>query len=963
MAIPSVEVQAFGQSIWYDNIQRSLITGGELQRMIDHDGILGVTSNPTIFQKAIGSSGDYDPAIMTMLDLSPYEIYERLATEDIQNALDLFRPVYDRTDGRDGYVSLEVSPLIANDTQSTVEEAKRLFAAVNRPNAMIKIPATEAGIPAIEEAVAAGINVNVTLIFSVKNYEQVAMAFIRGLERRMAAGQSVARIASVASFFLSRIDTVVDRMLDNNIRAAQGRDLARVALNNRLKGKTAIANAKVAYKRFRSIFHGERFAALRSAGAQVQRLLWASTGVKNPAYPDTMYVENLIGRDTVNTMPPDALKAFIDHGRVAETLTQDVDDAEQTLDLLAEAGIDLDQVTYQLQVDGVEAFSESFRGLLAQIEARRDVLKTGVMKRQEVVLGVHTDAVRAALKEADAKFVNVRLWNKEASLWHTNPNIMSRIVDRLGWLNTDKTIDHARLTALRDAAAAEFAAGTLKHVVLLGMGGSSLAPEVMNKSLSKADGFPNLLMLDSTDPTYIRHIESQIDIAKALFIVASKSGGTIETSCFYEYFYERTGRRGAQFIAITDPGSSLEALARERHFRDIFLNPADIGGRYSALSYFGLVPAALIGIDLARLKASADAMMLACGANIAAAEHPGVWLGTILGVIGKAGRDKVTLICSPSIESFGDWAEQLIAESTGKDGRGLLPVVGATIGKPHDYSTDRLFIYLRVDGDANDDLDAGVQTLQEAGHPVVKLHLPDAYAIGGEFFRWEYATAIAGMHLGINPFDEPNVTESKQNTSRLLEHFKTYGALPAQQPRLVEDGAALFLDPKTDELVRRLAAQHNLDADTISGAIAALLNASQAGDYVAILAYLPMLPEIDEALEDLRRRARHAMRRAVTLGYGPRFLHSTGQLHKGGADSGIFIQITCDDSAHDLPIPGAAYTFGVLKAAQAAGDMEALVSRGRRALRLHLNGGSPADLAAKLAPLAKALDEIAARRQ
>jgi transaldolase/glucose-6-phosphate isomerase len=962
MAIPPVEVQSFGQSIWYDNIQRSLITGGELQRMIDQDGILGVTSNPTIFQKAIGSSADYDPAIMTMLDLSPYDIYERLATEDIQNALDLFRPVYERTNARDGYVSLEVSPLIANDTQSTVEEAKRLFASVNRPNAMIKIPATEAGIPAIEEAIAAGININVTLIFSVKNYEQVVMAFIRGLERRLAAGQSVARIASVASFFLSRIDTVVDRMLDNNIRAAQGRDLARVALNNKLKGKTAIANAKVAYKHFQSVFYGERFAALRDAGAQVQRLLWASTGVKNPAYPDTMYVENLIGRDTVNTMPPDALKAFIDHGKVAETLTQDVDDAEQTLDLLAEAGIDLDQITHQLQVDGVEAFSESFRSLLAQVEARRDVLKTGVMRRQEVALGIHTDAVKAALKDADAKFVNVRLWNKEASLWHTNPNIMSRIVERLGWLDTDKTIDYARLAALRDAAAAEFAAGTLRHVVLLGMGGSSLAPEVMNKSLSKADGFPNMLMLDSTDPTYIRYIESQVDLSRTLFIVSSKSGGTIETSCFFEYFYERTGRKGAQFIAITDAGSSLEATARERHFRDIFLNPADIGGRYSALSYFGLVPAALIGIDLERLKASADAMMLACGSNIAAAEHPGIWLGAIMGVIGKAGQDKVTLICSPSIESFGDWAEQLIAESTGKDGRGLLPVVGATVGKPHDYATDRLFIYLRVDGDANDDLDAGVRILQEAGHPVVKLHLPDAYAIGGEFFRWEYATAIAGMLLGINPFDEPNVTESKQNTGRLLDHFKTYGSLPANQPTLVEDGTALFLDPKTDELVRRLAAQHNLAADTISGAITALLNASQAGDYVAILAYLPMLPEIDETLEDLRRRARHAMRRAVTLGYGPRFLHSTGQLHKGGGDNGIFIQITCDDSAHDLPIPGAVYTFGVLKAAQAAGDMESLTSRGRRALRLHLTGDSPADLTAKLAPLAQALDELASRR-
>jgi len=945
--------------MWYDNIRRSLITGGELKRMIDEDGVLGVTSNPTIFQKAIGDSTDYDAAFLTMLDLEPYSIYEHVAIEDIQNALDLLRPVYDRTNARDGYVSLEVSPLIANDTASTVAEAKRLYAAVARPNVMIKIPATTAGIPAIEEAIAEGININVTLIFSVANYEQVAQAFIRGLERRHAAGHDVSRIASVASFFLSRIDTMVDRMLDNNMRAAQGRDLGRVALNNKLKGKTAIANAKVAYKYFQRTFYGDRFAALQAAGAQVQRLLWASTGVKNQAYPDTMYADNLIGRDTVNTMPPDALSAFKDHGTAAETLTQRVEDAEQTLDQLAEAGVNLDQITDQLQVDGVESFSESFRSLLTQVEARRNVLKTGIMRRQEVALGVHTDAVRAALKDMESKFVNVRLWNKEATIWHTNPNIMAKIVDRLGWLDTPKTIDQARLKALQTAANAEFAAGTLKHIVLLGMGGSSLAPEVLSTSLGVADGYPTLHMLDSTDPTYIRHIESQIDLSKSLFLVSSKSGGTIETSSFYEYFYAKTGGNGAQFIAITDAGSSLEQLSRERGFRDVFINPSDIGGRYSALSYFGLVPAALIGIDLARLNGSVEAMFTACASSINTLEHPGMWLGTIMGVLSEAGRDKVTILCSPSIEGFGDWAEQLIAESTGKDGRGLVPVVGATVGKPHDYSTDRVIIHLRVEGDDNDELDAGVKGLQEAGHPLVKLHLPDAYAIGGEFLRWEYATAIAGALLHINPFDEPNVTESKQNTGKQLDAFKTTGALPTSAPLLREAGAALYGDPKTATAIQRLAAQHHFDANTVSGLLASLLNSSQAGDYVALLAYLPMQPEIDAVLEDIRRQVRHATRRAVTLGYGPRFLHSTGQLHKGGADNGIFIQITRDDSAHDVAIPGAPYTFGVLKAAQAAGDMESLTSRGRRALRLQLTG----DAITGLDVLLQAIAMVATRRQ
>jgi transaldolase/glucose-6-phosphate isomerase len=955
MANPPVEVQAFGQSIWYDNIRRSLISSGELQRMLDEDGVLGVTSNPTIFQKAIGDSSDYDDAISTMLELEPYDIYERLAIEDIQNALDTLRPVYERTGGRDGFVSLEVSPLIANDTTSTVSEAKRLHAAVNRPNVMIKIPATDAGIPAIEEAIASGININVTLIFSVSNYEQVAEAFMRGLERRKAAGESVSGIASVASFFLSRIDTMVDRMLDNNIRAAQGRDLGRVALNNKLKGKTAIANAKIAYRYFQRVFYGDRFRELREAGAQVQRLLWASTGVKNTAYPDTMYADNLIGRDTVNTMPPDALKAFRDHGTAAETLTQDVADADQTLDLLAEVGIELDQITSQLQVDGVESFSESFRSLLTQVEARRDVLRTGVLARQTYALGVHTDAVRAALKDMDAKFVNVRLWNREATLWHTNPNIMAKIVDRLGWLDTPKTIDMARIRALQASAKTS----GFTQVVLLGMGGSSLAPEVMNKSLAKADGFPAFLMLDSTDPTYIRHIESQIDISRTLFIVSSKSGGTIETSCFTEYFYDKTGKRGDQFIAITDPGSSLEALARERGFRDVFLNPADIGGRYSALSYFGLVPAALIGVDLDRLDASARTMFTASAPIIGGREHPGMWLGAAMGISGKAGLDKITVICSPSIDSFGDWAEQLVAESTGKEGRGLLPVVGATVGKPHDYATDRLFIYLRVEDDDNAELDAGVHMLQGAGHPVITLRLPDAYAIGGEFFRWEYATAIAGMVLGINPFDEPNVTESKQNTGKQLDYFKENGSLPTAQPAALQDGVTLYCDPKQTDIMRRLAAQQGFDGTSLVDLLAAQLNATQAGDYFALLAYLPMLPEIDAPLEDIRRRLRHTTRRATTIGYGPRFLHSTGQLHKGGAENGVFIQITCDDRDRDLPIPGAPYSFGVLKAAQAAGDMESLASRGRRAVRLHITG----DMSAGLELLKRAIELITERRQ
>lgn len=950
---PPVDVQALGQSIWYDNIRRSLLDNGELQRLINEDGVLGITSNPTIFQKAIGESDDYDSAIQTMLDLDAAAIYERLAIEDIQRALDLLRPVYDRTGGRDGFVSLEVSPLIANDAQTTVSEAKRLFAAVDRPNVMIKIPATEAGIPAIEEAIAAGVNVNVTLIFGITNYLHVAEAYIRGLERLHEAGGDVTEIASVASFFLSRIDSAVDRILDNNIKAALGRDLERVSVNNRLKGKAAIANARIAFKRFMHIFHGERFAALRELGAQNQRLLWASTGTKNPAYSDTLYLDNLIGRDTVNTVPPDTLKAFKDHGVVDDTLGRALGEAETVMDQLAEIGVDLEQVTYRLQVDGVEAFSESFRSLLDQVDAKRNVLAAGVIQRQDVAIGAHSGAVAAAIRDLDALKANGRIWEKDGDLWKDNPQVAARIQERLGWLDTDRTIDSGRLKILQAATKG----ANLDAVVLLGMGGSSLAPEVLWQTFGPQKGFPRLIVLDTTCPTAIRDVEQSVDLKRAVFIVASKSGGTIETDSLYRYFYERTGGSGGQFIAITDANTPLEAEAHANGFGHIFLNPADIGGRYSALSYFGLVPAALIGLDLDRLWASAGRMIKACGPKITGKDHPGVTLGAILATLGQKGQDKVTVQTSPSISALGTWIEQLIAESTGKEGRGLLPVVGATVGRPHDFATDRVFVIVRVDGDDNGDLDARMAALQGAGQPVVTLRLEDAWQIGGEFFRWEFATAVAGKLLGINPFDEPNVTESKQNTAHLLEAFMANGKLPALSPVSTAGDVRLIADERNARLLQEQCQHHGFDSGSLVELLAALVNGTAAGDYIALLAYVPMTEAHLAALEEVRRRIRHVSRRAVTLGFGPRYLHSTGQFHKGGPNSGVFLQITWDDPVA-LPIPERPYPFETLFRAQADGDLEALQNKQRRVVRLHAGGS----VTSALNLLSEAVELAAGRR-
>ena len=959
MSNPLLEIQKFGQSAWLDYIHRDDLQNGDLQRRIDEEGVLGVTSNPSIFQKAIGDSDTYDGDIMTMLDLEAQDIYESLAIEDIQNATDLFRPIYDRTGGGDGYVSLEVSPLLARDTQATVDEAKRLYQTVGRPNLMIKIPATPEGIPAIEDTIAAGINVNVTLIFAIDNYEQVAEAFIRGLERRIAAGEDVTRVASVASFFLSRIDVMVDHILENNIRAAQVRqDTARITANSKLLGQTAIANAKVAYLSFQRIFQGARFDELRSAGALAQRPLWASTGTKNAAYSDTLYVDNLIGPHTVNTLPPATLAAFKDHGIAAETILQDAGQflpPEEVLDRLAEVGIDMGQVTTRLQDDGVDAFIDAFETLVSQVAAKRTLLRSGIIERTKLALGIYHGAVDKAIEELDAKYANPRLWNKDGSLWKTHAPTIEKIVNRLGWLDFDTTIDRDRLQALQDGMRGE----RFKHVVLLGMGGSSLAPEVLARTFVPQAGFPSLIVLDSTDPARIRQVEEQISLDDTLFIVASKSGGTIETLALDHYFWEKTGGAGDQFIVITDAGSRLEQIARAAGVRDVFINPSDIGGRYSALSYFGMVPAALIGLDLDGLWASADTMLATNRESIPSTYHPGLLLGAVIGALAKEGRDKITIYTSESLTSFGNWAEQLLAESLGKDGKGALPVVGASVGLPHDYVSDRLFIYLRVDNDADvAEKDAAVRALREAGHPRVTIRLADRLAIAGEFFRWEYATSIAGAMLKLNPFDEPNVTEAKDATKALLTIYQDKGNLPADEPLMTGEGLEVYADEVTLEPLRELCRQHGFDGSDAVQVIAAQMAGSRAGDYFAFLVYFTPTHEEERLIKHIQRRLRHVTKRAVTIGYGPRYLHSTGQYHKGGGNNGVFWQLTAD-AAPDLAIPGFDHSFGTLFAAQAAGDLRALHNHERRAIRLHLTG----DRSVGLEKLLTAIEFVESRRR
>ncbi len=908
------ELAELGQAIWLDYIRRSFITSGGLGALIEK-GLRGVTSNPTIIEKAIAGSADYDETLKRLVEegKTDIEIYEELVLDDIRCTADLLRPVYDKTGGLDGYVSLEVSPSLAYDTDGTVDEAWRLFAKLERPNVMIKVPATGAGIPAIETLIGEGVNVNVTLIFSLAHYEAVADAYIRGLEGRLAAGGDVSSVASVASFFVSRVDTAVDLLLDK-------------AGHPELQGKIAIANAKVAYARFREIFATERWMRLAAHGARVQRVLWGSTGTKNPTYPDTLYLDSLIGFDTVNTVPPATLQAFLDRGQAAPAHEIGLNEARADLDRLSNLGIDLDVITQQLQADGVDAFAKSFEGLMASIGQKRKQLMTG-WQQASFNLGPYHGLVERAIGELRDEQVMSRIWAHEHTVWKPEPG---EITNRLGWLHAPEIMGDniGRLEELANAVCDD----NYTHALLLGMGGSSLAPEVFRKTFGVTDGYLDLDVLDSTDPAAVLAHAERLDPKRTLFIVSTKSGTTVETISFFKFFYNwvtdavGAGSAGQHFIAVTDPGTPLADLAERYRFRATFANDPNIGGRYSALSYFGLVPAALMGIDIRTLLDRAMTMVCnseGCNCPIAG-NNTGARLGVVLGELAKAGRDKVTLFTSPQIASFGDWVEQLIAESTGKEGKGILPVVGEPMGSPAHYGKDRVFVYMRSEGDESHD--AALAQLEKAQHPVVRLFLHDSYDLGGQLFLWEMAVAVAGHLLGINPFDQPNVEAAKVLAREVTVEYKEKGSLPVEAPSLEGDGTSIY---------------GHVKADTPGEALTAFLGQGKVGAYIALQAYVHPTTETSAALQLLRTRLRDRFRLATTVGYGPRFLHSTGQLHKGDAGKGLFVQFTADD-LRDASIPeeagsaASSLTFGVLKAAQAMGDRQALLDRSRKVIRFHL---------------------------
>jgi transaldolase/glucose-6-phosphate isomerase len=884
-----------GVSVWLDQIRRSLVEGGELARMVAEDSLRGLTSNPSIFEKAILGSSDYDDELRAMAheDLDARAIFERLAIHDLQGAADILSGVFEASGGRDGFVSMEVMPEMAHQTEETLATARSYWERLDRPNAMIKIPGTPEGVPAIEQATYEGINVNVTLLFSVAAYETVVEAYIRGLERRLEEGKSL-DVNSVASFFVSRVDTAVDREL-----AAAGRE--------DLAGTAALANARAAYRRFGELFSGPRWEKLAAAGAAVQRPLWASTGVKNPHYKDTMYVDGLVGAHTVNTMPIATMLAVADHSELEEG-SASIDPTEM-LTALAQAGIDLDAVTEELLVDGVKQFEDAMHRLLDGIDQQRAAVLVGAPPTIQIRLPSDAQGpVAARVKQAVSEQVAARIWRRDQSLWG-GPGV-PEIENRLGWL----TVSEAMLEHASDlhAFAAQARADGFTDAVLLGMGGSSLGPEVIRRSFGSIPGGLRLQVLDSTHPDVVLAVKDSLpDLSKALFIVSSKSGGTIETLSHYKYFASMAAPH--QFVVVTDPGSPLEQLAKDDGLRHAFLNQPDIGGRYSVLSLFGLVPAALMGVEIEALLHGSQVGEQNCAHYDSSESNAGLWLGAALGALARNGRDKLTFVVSKPIESFGLWVEQLVAESTGKQGRGMLPVADEPLADdPAVYGDDRVFIHLRNGDEPDERLDKFIDSVAAAGHPALTLTTHDATDLGRIFFLAEFAVAVSGWALEINPFDQPNVQEAKDNIARVLDS----GTVPS------------FDDASDDALKALLGAP-----------------AAQPPAYVAILGYLPPSDALDQAMSELRAAVRAATGAAVTFGYGPRFQHSTGQLHKGGPPVGRFLQLV-DEPSRDADIPGAGYSFGKLIASQAAGDLQTLRAHGLAAERVTLDGDPAASVRA-----------------
>lgn len=926
------ELEKINQSIWLDNIRRDLILTNRFLQLIEENKITGVTSNPSIFEKAILNTTFYEKTIADLCekDFSLEELFETIIIDDIQRTADILQNVYEKTGGLDGYVSVEISPKLAYDAVKTIDEAERLFIKIGKPNVMIKVPATKEGVHAIHELIKKGINVNATLIFSVEKYVEVANAYINALSYRMNNNLPVDKIFSVASFFVSRIDTQIDAEIDKLIKKCK--DAGKKKNLENLKGKSAISNCLCVYEKYIELYSTDIFKKLSQSGARKQKLVWASTSTKNPDYPDTLYVDELALQDTINTLPEQTITAFKNHGTINDNdFGKRLAEAKNHLKKIEKIGINMQKILDELEKDGVQKFVQSYESILNHLKTKKEILLKKNSAEPTCFDSYKSEFLRMKSNLEFTGFVK-NLWEKNPFLWKKDEEHIKIIKNSLGWIDLPyKMLSHVKeIETFRD----EILKDGFKYAVLLGMGGSSLAPEVMRAMFQKPE-FPKLFVLDTTNPDWIGHVEDSIDIKKTLFIFSSKSGSTIEPNSQFKYFWSifeknKVQNPGFNFIAITDSGTHLEKMAKEKKFRKIFINPSDIGGRFSALSYFGLVPASICGTNIKILLERAADMANACKTGDIE-KNPGILLGLYIAVLWKHGRDKLTLIMPRKMESFGLWIEQLIAESLGKEGKAVIPVCGEELSRVSKYQNDRFFVRTRVSSFEDETSTHKLENLANYNHPVYNINIRDFYDLGSEFYRWEIATSTAGALMHINPFDQPNVQEAKDQTLKILHTLTRTGIRQCGfgvrgKPQYSTNKLAVFVSNAIKKLHSPISGYEDI--------FWCIFSALKQKEYIAILAYFPPDSNIEQELKNLRENLKNLTCSATMTGYGPRYLHSSGQMHKGGPDNGVFIILT-NDCKKDINIAGEKYTFYNLEMAQAIGDFNTLNSKGRRVLRIH----------------------------
>ncbi|MCC6502092.1 MAG: bifunctional transaldolase/phosoglucose isomerase [Deltaproteobacteria bacterium] len=930
---PLLELKRLGQSVWHDNMRKGVVATGEIKRLIDEYAVSGVTSNLSLMARAMTGALEYDDDISLLLKegLNDSEIAVRLLVRDARHAADALLPLWKLSNGADGFAAVDV---IGADLSaaSLVDAARSLVKAVDRPNVLVRIPATGEGLEAIEVLTFAGIGVYATLICSVRRYEAATVALLRGLERRAAEGMPIDTVPCAAGFTVSRADTVFDRILEERAEHAKGND--EKSRLRALLGRAAVANAKLAFLKHEEARASARFKKLKSSGAKPQLLIWESAGTKNHLYSGMKYAEELSLPGTAISLPLHTLLAFHCHGRPASQ-TSGLEAAKKVFDELGGLGIEYAEVAADLEEGCLKSLAASREAVAKAVAERRQALSKKTGPTSKFTMGRFDSPVAEALDSVIGEDFFRKLGAHDPSIWKAGLGDKKQIKGSLGWTILPYLMEE-HVDEINDFAAEIKAAG-FKDAVLLGMGGSSLAPLVFATTFGSAPGCPGLIVLDSTDPGALKSVMERIDLEKTLFIVSSKSGSTIEPLSLFEYFHAALERikgeeSGRNFIAITDPATPLEGFARKYRFRKVFTNPKDVGGRFSALSYFGLLPAAITGVDISRLLEHAgrvDSLLHPCAAS---SGNPVMMLGAALGSLGLKGRDKLTFFLPKEIETFGMWIEQLVAESTGKEGRGLVPVSGEPVSSVSSYGSDRVFISMTLgDGDRANETVLG--ELAAAGHPVIELKLRDKYELGGEFLRWEAVTAIAGQILGINPFDQPDVELAKKLAASRLNELGGEGGVKPPGIELKAGGVRLNMGKSAFDKTGYKGADA---AEALKG----FLKLVGKDDYIGLLAYYdPFDARLEEAFRRVRLSLRDSARVATQFGYGPRYLHSTGQLHKGRPDCGVFI-IFCHGALEDFKVPGSSFTFSGLELSQAFGDMEALDSKGSRVVLVMADGPS-----------------------